>query len=120
MGRSLANYIYLCLDRMVDITPEMEAKLNRLFDIWDAKSISVEDFRAQHGFEEDASVYYLIPYMTEHAAEKLHCYLEPKSYSIQILYFLKNILYNLNCINQLLINEEVIIKSYRDLVVGGN
>ncbi len=82
MGRSLANYIYISLDRMVDITPAMEAKLNRLFDIWDAKNISVEEFRAQNGFAEDASVYSLIPYMTEYAQDRLQDKVEARSYSI--------------------------------------
>ena len=120
MERNLADYIYTNLDRIADITPDIEKRLNVLFDAWNAREITVQEFREQNGFNETTGIYSFIPYMTEYLVDRMQDKVQANSMNKQNLYFLENILYNLNCINQLMINEKVIIESYRDLVVGEN
>ena len=69
MENNLASYIYRSIDRMADITPHMENNLNRLFDLWDAKNITVEKFREKYGFPKDAGIFMLLPFMTEYATD---------------------------------------------------
>ncbi|MBQ4030325.1 MAG: hypothetical protein II625_01110 [Bacilli bacterium] len=64
---SLADYLSRNLDRMVDVTPHMQQSLNRLFEIWSAKDITVNDFREIYGLPEDAGVFTIIPFMTKNA-----------------------------------------------------
>jgi len=64
---SLADYLMRNLDRMVNITTQMEYSLNRLFDIWNAREITVDEFREKYGMPSDAGVFTIIPFMTKNA-----------------------------------------------------
>lgn len=63
----LAVYLRRNLDRMVEVTPHMEQSLNRLFEIWNANDITVEEFREKYGMPNDAGVFTIIPFMTRNA-----------------------------------------------------
>lgn len=64
---SLASYLRRNLDRMVEVTFQMEQSLNRLFEIWNANDITVEEFREKYGMPSDAGVFTIIPFMTRNA-----------------------------------------------------
>ena len=64
---SLADYLMRNLDRMVNITTQMEYSLNRLFDIWNAREITVDEFREKYDMPSDAGVFTIIPFMTKNA-----------------------------------------------------
>ncbi len=70
MEKNVAEYIYLNLDRVVDITPDMNIKLNRLFSVWNAQNIDVDIFRRHFGMSENAGVFTILAFMTEHMADK--------------------------------------------------
>jgi hypothetical protein len=64
---SLADYLDRNLDRMMEITPQMRRSLNRLFEIWNARNITVDDFRCKYGMASDDGVFTIIPFMTANA-----------------------------------------------------
>lgn len=67
--KSLADYIYDSLFRFVDITQDMERKLNTLFNLWGARDISVDDFKTRFNFPKDADVSMLLDFMTEYGTD---------------------------------------------------
>ncbi len=64
---SLADYLMSNLEQMVEITPHMEKSLNRLFEIWKANDITVEEFREKYSLPNDAGVFTILPFMTRNA-----------------------------------------------------
>ena len=70
MGMSLAEYVDTSLDRIIDVTPGMRQILDYLYEVWNARDITVKEFKEQNGLSEDAGIYTIYEYMFDYALDK--------------------------------------------------
>ena len=67
MEKSLAEYVDTSLDRIIDITPGMRQILDYLYEVWNARDITVEDFKVQNGLPMESGIYTIYEYMFDYA-----------------------------------------------------
>lgn len=67
MEKSLAEYVDTSLDRIIDITPGMRQILDYLYEVWNARDITVEEFKEQNGLSMDSGIYSIYECMFDYA-----------------------------------------------------